>query len=326
MAATTLANVIVPEVFNPYVINRTMELSALWTSGIIGEVPGVDLGDVNSQQGGKTVNMPFWQDLAGEDQILSTGTNLTVANITAAKDVAVLNARALVYGSKDLVAAIAGSDPMTVIGDLVAGKWMRRMQAALLAILAGAGGALAAESPDVNVFDISGLSGGAAVADAESIIDAIGMLGDAEAQLTAVAMHSNVERHLRKLNLIDYELDSNNQPIAFYMGKRIIVDDGMPVTNGVYTTFFFGPGAIGYSEGTPKVPSEVERNGLVGGGEEYLISRRHFVLHPRGIKWKGTPAADTPTNAELATAGNWERVWESKQIRFVVFKHRLVAA
>lgn len=326
MAATVLSNVIVPEVFNPYVINRTMELSALWTSGIIANVPGIDLGDVGSQKGGKTVHMPFWNDLTGDDQILSTGTNLTVANITADQDIAVLNARALVYGSKDLVAPLAGSDPMSIIGDLIAGKWVRRMQAALIAILNGAVGALAAESPDVNVFDISGLVGEAAVADAESIIDAVGMLGDAEGQLTAVAMHSNTERHLRKQNLIDYQMDSNNQPIAFYMGKRIIIDDGMPVAGGVYTTFFFGPGAIGYSEGTPRVPSEVERNGLVGGGEEYLISRRHFVLHPRGIKWIGSPAADTPTNAELATAGNWDRVWESKQIRLVAFKHRLVAA
>ena len=126
----------------------------------------------------------------------------------------------------------------------------------------------------------------------------------------------------RKQNLIDFQLDSNNQEIAFYQGKRIIVDDKMPVSAGVYTDYFFGQGAIGYNEGTPKVPSEVERNGLVGGGEEYLISRRHYVMHPRGVKWIGSPAADTPTNAELATAGNWSRVYDQKNIRIVAFKHK----
>lgn len=35
MAGTTLQDVIVPELFNPYVLNRTMELSALVQSGII---------------------------------------------------------------------------------------------------------------------------------------------------------------------------------------------------------------------------------------------------------------------------------------------------
>lgn len=323
MAATTLANAIVPEVFNPYVINRTSELSAFWSSGIIGDVPGVDLGDVNSQKGGKQVQMPFWQDLTGDDQILSTGTNLTVANIAASKDVAVLNARALVYGAKDLVAPLAGSDPMSAIGDLMAAKWTRQLQKTLIFVLNGAMGALAAEGTPVNTLDISGLSGAAANADGDSIIDATGMLGDAEGALTAVAMHSATERSLRKQNLIDYVMDSDNKPIAFYQGKRVIIDDAMPVTTGTYTTYFFGAGAIGYSEGTPKVPSEVERNGLVGGGEEYLISRRHYVLHPRGIKWTGTPALDTPSNAELGTAGNWLRVFEPKQIRIVAFKHKL---
>jgi len=323
MASTVLSDAIVPDVFTPYVINRTAELSALWTSGIVAPVPELDMGDVNSQQGGNKIQMPFWNDLAGNDQILSTNTNLTVGNITSAKDVAVLNARALVYGAKDLVGPLAGSDPMTAIGDLYAAKWSRRMQAALISVLAGAFGALAAESPDVNIYDISGLSGAAAVADGEAVIDAMGMLGDAEGVLTAVAMHSNTERLFRKLNLIDYVLDSDNKPVAMYMGKRVIIDDGMPVSSGVYTTYFFGPGAIGFGEGTPKVPTETERNGLVGGGEEYLISRRHFTLHPRGIKWIGTAAADTPTNAELATAGNWSRVYEAKQIRMVAFKHKL---
>ena len=35
MAKTQISDVIVPEVFNPYVVQRTMELSALYNSGII---------------------------------------------------------------------------------------------------------------------------------------------------------------------------------------------------------------------------------------------------------------------------------------------------
>ena len=35
MAITKLSDVIVPELFNPYVVNRTMELSALFNSGIV---------------------------------------------------------------------------------------------------------------------------------------------------------------------------------------------------------------------------------------------------------------------------------------------------
>jgi hypothetical protein len=322
MAATILSDVIVPEVFRPYIIERTAELSAFWQSGIVAPVAELDVPD-----GGSTVKMPFWQDLVGDDQILTTSANLTVSNIEAAQDQAVVNGRALVYGAKDLAGALAGDDPMTAIGDLVAAKWARRMQAMLIATLNGSMGALAAESPSVNTLDISGLSGSLAVIDAESLIDAGGQLGDAETSLTALAMHSATERVLRKQDLIEYLPDSEGKmTIATYQGKRVIVDDGMPASNGTYTTYLFGPGAIGYGEGNPKVPVEIERNALTGGGEEYLVSRRHVVLHPRGIAWdpgSGVPAADTPTNTELAAAGNWLRKYEAKNIRIVRFLHKI---
>lgn len=319
MAATVLGDVIVPEIFNPYVIERTAELSAFWQSGLVAPVADLNLGG----SGGDKVQMPFWQDLAGDDQLLSTDTDLTVSNIEAAKDVAVLNARALVYGAKDLAGALAGDDPMQAIGDLVAAKWARRMQTALISIFNGSMGALAAEVPPVNTLNISGLAGAAAVFDGEAFIDALGQLGDAETRLTAVAVHSATFRLMKKQNLIEFIPNARGEVvIPTYMGKRVIVDDGMPVTDGVYTTALFGEGAVGYGEGTPKVPSEIERNALVGGGEEYLVSRRHFVLHPRGIAWDGTPAKDTPSNVELATVGNWERVYEPKNVRIVRFVHR----
>ena len=324
MAATVLSDVIVPEIFNPYVIERTAELSAFFSSGIVGRVTDINIGN-----GGSTVQMPFWQDLAGDDQVLSTDTNLTVSNIEAEKDVAVVNARGLVYGSRDLAAALAGDDPLAAIGDLVAEKWSRRLQVMLISTLNGAMGALALESPSVNTLDISGLGSGAANFDGEAFIDALGTLGDAEARITGVGVHSATYRAMKKQNLIEFIPNSRGEVvIPTYMGKRVIVDDGMPVSNGTYTTYLFGEGAIGWAEGTPKVPSEVERNALIGGGEEYLVSRRHLVLHPRGIAWtpaSAVPAKDTPSNTELADAGNWGRVYEAKNIRIVRFVHRLAA-
>ena len=58
MAGTTLQDVIVPELFNPYVLNRTMELSALVQSGIIANNSEFD--DLASQAA-PTVNMPFFR-------------------------------------------------------------------------------------------------------------------------------------------------------------------------------------------------------------------------------------------------------------------------
>lgn len=320
MAATKLGDVIVPEIFNPYVIERTAELSALWQAGIVSTVSDISLGE-----GGSTIQMPFWQDLTGDDQVLDTSTDLTVSNITASKDVAVVNGRALVYGATDLSGALAGDDPMRAIGDLMAAKWARQMQKVVINVLNGAMGAMGDESK--NTLDISGLSGAAAVLDSDAFIDALGTMGDAEGKIQALAVHSATHRLMKKQGLIEtIPPEDGKEEISLYQGKRVIVDDGMPVSTGKYTTYLFGAGAIGYAEGTPKTPSETQREGLKNGGEEYLISRRHFVLHPRGIKWdpgSGVPAKDTPSNTELAAKANWTRVYESKNIRIVKLVHKI---
>ncbi len=42
MPITKISDVIVPELFNPYVVNRTMELSAFFQSGIVVNSPEFD--------------------------------------------------------------------------------------------------------------------------------------------------------------------------------------------------------------------------------------------------------------------------------------------
>jgi hypothetical protein len=42
-----------------------------------------------------------------------------------------------------------------------------------------------------------------------------------------------------------------------------------------------------------------------------LYDRTRFLMHVVGTKWKGSPAGQSATNAELATAGNWELAYTS---------------
>lgn len=319
MAATKIADVIVPSVFNPYVIERTAALSALYQSGIIATVPGLD---ILGAKGGTTIAMPFWQDLTGADEVLSDSDPLTVNKIQASQDVAVLHTRGKAWGVNDLAKALSGDDPMAAIGDLVAAYWARRWQDLTIATLKGV---FLAASMSGNVHDISGGTGAAAVIGGDAVVDAIYKLGDAAGGLTGFAMHSNTVATLVKQGLIDFRPDAEGNPtLPYYMGKRVIVDDSMPVSSGVYTSYLFGAGALGLGEGNAPVPTETDRDSLQG--EDILVNRRHFVLHPRGVKWKGTPAGVAPTNTELAVGTNWERVYENKNIRIVQFKHRNVAA
>jgi hypothetical protein len=321
MAATRLGDVLVPVVFNPYTREKTAALSALWTSGIVAPVSELNWFVA---RGGNTLTMPFWKDLSGASQVVGAdGTELTVSNITHGADSAVVMARGNAWGSNELAGALAGSDPMMAIADAVAAWWARDMQTTLLSILQGlfaSSGALVGS----HLHDISAVSGGQAIS-GEAIMDAMQKMGDAKDRLTAILMHSATENALAKQNLIDYVRVSDAEPrVAFYMGKRIIVDDQMTNSGGNFDTYLFGPGAIGYADGTNSMITETETDRNTLSGEDILVNRRHFVLHPRGVKYKGAAVGGGPTNTLLGTAASWEKVYEDKNIRIVCLRHKLV--
>ena len=77
---TCLENVIVPEIFVPYVIERTTAKSKILQSGIA--VANSKLDELLTRDG-TTMKMPFWQDLQGRSQLWTEGSDIEVRNITA---------------------------------------------------------------------------------------------------------------------------------------------------------------------------------------------------------------------------------------------------
>lgn len=321
MAGTTLSDVIVPELFTKYVVQKTMELSALFNSGIVTNNAEFDR---LASEAAPIHNMPFFEDLQGDSENVTEDTDLTAKKITSNTDVSTTIRRAAMWSATDLSAALAGADPMAAIGNLVAGFWARDMQKELINIL---NGVFAATTMTNHVLDVSVEEGAAANISASVFIDGLQMLGDAQSQLTAVAMHSAVKSYLKKQNLITTQRDSNSVEFETYQDRRVIVDDGCPYSGGVYTTYLFGNGAIAFGNGNPVgfVATEVDRDKKKGSGVDYLINRRTFILHPRGVQWTNSSraAVESPTRAELANKANWKRVYEDKAIRLVAIKHKI---
>lgn len=318
---TTLSDVIVPELFTPYVIQRTMELSTLFNSGIVERNAEFDR---LASEAAPVHTMPFFADLTGDPEDVVEGADLTAAGIESKTDVSTTIRRAKMWSSTDLAAAMAGSDPMKAIGDLVAGFWARSMQKELVSELKGI---FASESMADHVLNISGNTGVAANISATSFFDALQKMGDAADTLTAVAMHSATKTYLMKQNLITTQRDSSDASFDVYQGRRVVVDDGCPVADGVYTTYLFGERAVAFGEGSPVgfVPTETTRDPKKGSGVDYLINRHTFILHPRGIKWtnKTRAHAETVSRKEMEDGTNWERAYESKAIRVVALVHKI---
>lgn len=335
MAETTITDVIVPELFSKYVIERSAEKSALIRSGIVETAE-----DFNARASGEgqLVQMPFWNDLSGDDEVLSDGTPLTTGEITADKDIAVIQLRGKAWAVNDLAGILAGDDPMGAIVDLVSDYWVRTEQVAFQNFLTGVFGAASMASLGSDIYASSGTPSDANFLNADTFINATQLLGDSKGNLTAVVMHSAVEASLLKQDLIDYVPQSEGKPmLKKFMGLDVVVDDLTTTqtvdSKTVYHTFIFGRGAVamGKANNPRKIDggfgdwyTEIARVAL--GGTTQLINRVRRIFHLRGVKFTSTAmAGSSPTNAELATTTNWSRVYDVKNIRVVRVRHNIPA-
>jgi hypothetical protein len=331
---TQIADVVVPEIFSPYVQQLTQEKSRLIRSGAI--VADAALNEALAG-GGLTYNEPSFKDLDNDAENISDDvpTNVSTPNkIGSATEIQVRLSRNNSWSSMDLTGDLAGADPMQAIANRVADYWVRRQQAAFVATLNGvfADNAAAPSGTDTHTQndmtqDISGASfvDGVTNFSAEAFIDATATMGDSMGELTMVMVHSLVYARMQKNNLIDFVSDSvngNAVSIPTFLGREVIVDDGVPRTAGVFNTWLFGAGAVRGGVGAPKVPTETFRAPAAGngGGQDTLYNRVEWIIHPVGHAYIGTPAKGGPSNAtssnNLANAGSWSRVFsERKQIR-----------
>jgi|GEM_PF-58941 len=309
---STIAKIIEPITFSNYVIEQTKKQSKLIQSNIITQDERL-----NSlvRQGGRTVNMPLWGRLEGESEVLSDERELTVDEIGTNKDVAVQHFRGKAWGANDLASALAGDSAMVAIGNQVTEYWVADEQDVLVSSLKGVFSSAGMAATHVN-------STGAI--SPKAILDTKQLLGDAASQLVTMFVHSYTFTELQKQNLIKYiPLARSEVLIPTYLGYVLLVDDGMPTDGTYFDSYIMARGCVGRGDGLPvdAVPVETDRKKLAG--KDILINRRYFLLHPYGIKWAGDAAGLSPTNAELATGTNWQKVYADKNIGMVCLRHTL---
>ena len=325
MPTTQIADIIVPEIWLPTMIEMTAQKSLLWQSGIVTQTSEFD---ALARGGGSTINMPFFNDLKGNSQVRSDSNPLVPKKIQSSQDVGVMHFRGDVWSVNGMASSLSDADPAEAIASLVADYWARDFQTTLIATLKGvfASATMAAE----HVTDISDADGNNATASnlisSNSTIDALKKMGDQLDAVNTIAMHGDIYHELLKQDVIEFEQPSEQGiVIQRYKGRTVIVDDSMPkvpaATSGfVYSTYLFGDGVIAYGEGSPKRPVATDVDVLQD--DEYLVNNRDFLMHPRGVKWTGAAgiAAPSPSNAELEIGGQWDRVYEKKNVRLLELK------
>jgi len=318
MATIQIADVIVPAAFTQYIIENSVEKTALVQSGIMARNAAID---ENLRAGAESFSVPFWKDLPDDEANIASddpAVNAIPRKISTGKQI---TRKAFLHSSwsaMNLASELSGSDALKRIQDRVTAYWTRQTQRRLVASLNGVLADNVANDDGDMVLDISGQATNNSFA-ATHVIDAAATLGDGLRDLTAIAMHSAIYKQALKADLIQTLPDSQGSFIQTFRGLAVLVDDGLPTDGDTFTTVLFGPGAIGYGLSEPRIAAGTEIENLPaagnGGGQQVLHSRVNLAIHPLGFQWKeASVAAESPSISELAMAANWDRIAERKAI------------
>ena len=338
--ATLRGDVIIPEIFTPYLIEATTVRNSFLTSGVV-----TALDALNVDQGGDKVTLPNWKaDLSGDAERLTDSTSLTPGKITADKQVGVVLHRGRAWESRDLARLAAGSDPMGAIGAKVADYIANQQQKDLISSLQGVFGALGSSNSGAAfaALTVDAAGSGETNLGPRQIAAAEAILNEDADRLGAIVMHPLVYADLKERKAIDFVTASDarvtatatsdlaglnafggsvaasytdNISIPFYMGMRVIRSKDVPVSgsspNKKFACYVMATGAVGTGQ-QAALRSEVDRDILAK--SDAMSVDWHNVYHPLGARWVGPV---NPTGTDLATAANWEKVFETENIGIV---------
>lgn len=328
MATTQLSDIIDVTIFQDLPAVNSPEKTAFFESGSVVRSP---LLDTLANSAGKTAELPYWNDIdAAIEANLSSDDPAAIAAAQKIDQGEQKTRKAFLnkgLSTSDLASELAmGPKAMEHIRARVDTYWMRQWQRRLIASCDGILADNVANDSGDMVHDVASetIAGQSTTTkwSRANFTSAAFTLGDAFNNTGSIAVHSAVYKQMVDADDIDFIPDSQGQMIIpTFMGKRVVVDDGMTVTAGAtdgfkYTTVLFGEGAFGYGKGMPDYPVELARSeaGGNGGGIGTLWTRETFLLHPLGFQSTGTPAGDSFNIAELKLASSWDRVISRKLI------------
>lgn len=329
MATVQLSDVYVPNTFRRRAQEAQTERNAFISSGV------AVLDPLLAQQfanGGNTGELPQYNGITAGEPNYSTddpASNATTLKIGSTVQKVRSGHRNAHWSAMDLARELAlkPGDALEAITSRVGHYWAVDDQTRLIRSLNGClADNIANDSGDM-LYDVSTDAAGAVVdserISGEVIARATQTLGDAKANLRAIAMHSVQHTRLGILGLIKEHRNDSDGSLMFetYLGYRVVIDDGMPLSVGTnrttYTCALFGAQAVSYAIGPVENPSEITRNALAGdgGGETILSSRINTIFHPNGFSFLSTTVTgNTPTYAQLELAANWDRVVSRKNV------------
>lgn len=324
-----------PEVFSEYMTEQPTWNDAILASGIL--VQDNNIMNLIGERG-NVATLPFYTpiDEADSQALNNDGeTDNTPVDVSGGKQSCMLIQRMKAWKAKDFTRELTGADPMTHVGNSVAGYYRQVRTRDLMSILDGVLGVTGLKS---HITDLSESTGTGTVTDANKISDttliyaAQAALGDAASGLGLLVMHSMIFARYKAMGLVDY----NKYTVANAIERDVtlptiggfipIVTDRFTVdtskTNAVYNTYMIGEGAILTCDKVNyENPYYTDYDPETSAGVEKLYTKQGYVLHPNGMSFDTSkPAKESPTTTELGAKANWSLAFKEKNVRIGLIK------
>ena len=278
---------------------------------------------LSNQTGSLYARIPYFGRISGATSQNNDGaTDIQSTNTTTYEQGFVVASRMDAWTERSFSKNItAGVDFMDNVAAQIADYKMEVKQAMLLAILKGVfamdtvAGTVAANAAkdfiDNHVFDITEVEDGCV--GASTLNSAMQKAcGDNKATFKLAIMHSVVATNLENMKLLKYltytDADGITRDLALgsWNGRLVLIDDGMPVEDGNYTTYVLGEGAVVLDDIGDAVPYEMSRDPKTNGGQDTLYVRDRYICGVDGISFeKPSSITASASNADLANGANW---------------------
>lgn len=205
------------------------------------------------QVGGNYINIPITGRIGGNVINYDGNTNITATGLGTYLQSAIVLGRAKAWQEYDFTQEITGKNFMEEVAAQVSDYWDDIDQADLLAVLAGVFGVTTNNFQSDHTLDLTtNVNAADKYVGAASLNNAIQKAAGANKNIfTMVVMHSVVATNLENLKLLEYLKNTDSEGIqrdlslATWNGRRVLIDDDVPVTNtettaGVYTVTIGG--------------------------------------------------------------------------------------
>ena len=333
-----LADIVKRNNLSTYVSEAIKERSLFLKSGAVARNTLLD-----AREGGTRIQVPEFNPVSPTEEIMdgtatwgtSTAGYLTPQKIGTATQIATICHRGFAYAVDDVAMLAAGEDPMGHIRNQLADAINKKNSERLFSQLAGLfGTALSGNAIDKGVAAASGADEDNFLT-ASTVAEARSKLGERGDELDVLVVHPSVGFYLYQVGLLTFSTSAlaasgavtwggggvgvGARSIGQFAGCDVIMDPSVnTVAPGTSThqiefyCYLTKRGTI--LEGVQQdLRIEADRNVL--SKQDVLSVDYHGAYHVMGTKW--TNASDNPTNANLATAGNWSATYDIDLIPMV---------